>query len=91
MASSTPFVDRESGAYDFGEIWREAYPILGLVLLFGILGLIPLYLATTVTASFGVAALIGTILTWVGQVVFAVGSAIVLMYVVARGIQLSGV
>jgi hypothetical protein len=89
MSSSTLFVDRETGAFDFEEIWREAYPILGLVLLFGILGLIPLYLGSGMATPFGLTSLVGTALTWFGQVVFAVGSGIVLMYVVARAIQLS--
>ncbi|QSG07222.1 hypothetical protein [Halapricum desulfuricans] len=90
MSSSTPFIDMETGTFDFGQIWREAYPILGLVLLFGILGLLPLYLGAAVTAVTGLWPLIGTALTWLGQLILAVGSAIVLMYVIVRAIQLSG-
>ena len=89
MDYSTPFVDVETGAFDFEQIWREAYPIVGLVLLFGVLGLIPLYLATAVSEPYGVTSLLGSVLTWLGQLIFAVGSAIVLMYVIVRAIQLS--
>ncbi|QSG10194.1 hypothetical protein [Halapricum desulfuricans] len=89
MPSSTPFIDRETGTFDFEQIWREAYPILGLVLLFGILGLLPLYLGAAVTAATGFSSLIGTALTWLGQLILAVGSGIVLMYVIVRAIQLA--
>lgn len=89
MAASTPFVDIETGTFDFEQIWREAYPLVGLVLLFGILGLIPLYLATAISEPYGLASLLGSVLTWLGQLIFAVGSGIVLMYVVVRAIQLA--
>lgn len=85
MSSSTPFVDIETGTLDFGQIWRETYPILGLILLFGILGVIPLYLGRGL--EFG--SLLGTGLALIGQLIFAVGSGIVLMYIIVRAIQLS--
>lgn len=89
MSSSTPFVDRETRAFDFRQIWQEIYPILGLVLLFGILGLIPLYLASVFTEAYGLESLISTVLVWISQLIFAAGSGIVLMYVIVRAIQLS--
>ncbi|MCU4719529.1 hypothetical protein [Halapricum hydrolyticum] len=91
MSPSPPFVDVETGTFDFEQIWREAYPILGLVLLFGILGLLPLYLGASFTVSYGLESLIGTALTWLGQLILAVGSGIVFRYVIVRAIQLSDV
>ncbi|QSG15968.1 hypothetical protein [Halapricum desulfuricans] len=90
MSSSPPFVDMDTGTFDFEQIWREAYPILGLVLLFGVLGLLPFYVGASFTVSYGVGSLIGSVLTWLGQLILAVGSGIVLMYVIVRAIQLSG-
>lgn len=87
MSPSPPFVDIDTGTFDFEQIWREAYPIVGLVLLFGILGLLPLYVGASFTVSHG--SLIGSVLTWLGQLILAVGSGIVLLYIIVRAIQLS--
>jgi len=91
MSPPPPFVDIDTGTFDFEQIWREAYPILGLVLLFGIPGLLPLYVGASFTVSHGLGSLIGSVLTWLGQLILAVGSGIVLMYVIVRAIQLSDV
>jgi len=91
MSPSPPFVDMDTGTFDFEQIWQEAYPILGLVLLFGVLGLLPFYVGASFTVSYGPASLIGSVLTWLGQLILAVGSGIVLMYIIVRAIQLSDV
>lgn len=85
MPSSTPFVDRETGAVDTGQIVAEARPIATLVALFVAVALVPLALVFLLggTSTFGV------VLTVLAQFVLAVGAAVVLLYVVTRAIQLA--
>ncbi|WP_247728820.1 hypothetical protein [Halovivax limisalsi] len=85
MASSPPFVDPESGELDVGQIRAEALPLAGLVVLFGGTALLVFVIALLVAGN----AVLGGLLTVISQFVLAVGAGIVLMYVVARGIQLA--
>lgn len=85
MSSSPPFVDLETRTFDFKQIWSEAYPLLGLVLLVGIIGIVPISLGLAADTG------LGLLLVVIGQLLLAVGGGLVLMYVIARGIQLSGV
>lgn len=85
MSSSTPFIDRETGALDTTQIREEAYPLAGLVLLFAGLALVPFLFGILL---FGNSAL-GLLFTLLTQLVLAVGTGIVLIYVVARGVQLA--
>ena len=84
MSDGPPFVDPETGALDTAQIRREAYPLAGLVMLFGALALIPFVLSLFADESPLV-----VIFTILAQFVLAVGAGIVLIYVVARGIQLA--
>jgi hypothetical protein len=83
--SSPPFVDRASGELDLSQILSEAFPLAGLVLLFGGAALL-LFLITLLVGPGG---LLAGFLTVVSQFVLAVGAGVVLMYVIARGIQLA--
>lgn len=83
MSPSPPFVDLETNTLNLDQIRAEAIPLLGLVVLFGSLGLLLVYIGAD---FYG---LIGTIFALLGQLVFAVGTGIVLIYVIARGIQLA--
>ncbi|WP_302080451.1 hypothetical protein [Salinibaculum rarum] len=85
MPPSVPFIDRETGALDTDQILSEAYPLTGLIALFAGLALIPFLLAVL----FAMNSLLGTLFVIVAQFVLAVGTGIVLMYVIARGIQLA--
>ena len=85
MSPSAPFVDRETGALDTDQIRQEAYPLVGLIALFVGLALIPFLL---LFLGFG-NTVIGIVLTLLMQFILAVGTAIVLIYIVARGIQLA--
>lgn len=85
MTSGPPFFDLESSTFDLGQLWEEAYPLLGLVLLVGIVAGLPLVIGMASGSAAGVFFLV------IGQLILAVGTGLVLMYVVARGIQLSGV
>ncbi|MDZ5811929.1 hypothetical protein U4E84_11310 [Halorubrum sp. AD140] len=83
--SSPPFIDPESGELDLGQIRAEIFPLAGLIVLFGGAALL-LFLITLLVAG---NSLLGGVLTVVSQFIIAVGTGIVLMYVVARGIQLA--
>jgi hypothetical protein len=85
MSPSPPFVDIETRTFDFEQIWTEAYPLLGLILLFAVVAFVPLILGLASSTVFGLLFVV------IGQLILAVGTGIVLMYVVARAIQLSGV
>lgn len=84
MASSPPFIDPETRSLDLEQIQVEAYPLAGLVMLFGGLALVPFVIGLLVGPSS-----LGVVFTIVAQFVLAVGTGIVLMYVIARGIQLA--
>ena len=85
MSQSPPFVDTESGTLQTRQIWTEAFPLIGLMLLFGALAVVPFALV-----SFGPPGyLIETVLVVLMQFILLVGSGIVLMYVIARGMQLA--
>lgn len=83
--SSPPFIDQASGELDLGQIRVEVFRLAGLVLLFGGIALL-LFLLTLLV---GGGTVLAGVLTVVSQFVLAVGAGIVLMYVVARGIQLA--
>lgn len=80
--SSPPFVDRGTGELDTEQLIAEAVPLAKLVGLVGVVALVPL-----LPALLGIPGALA--FTLVGQFVLAVGSGLVLMYVVARGTQLA--
>jgi len=82
--SVPPFVDPESGALDLAQIRTEVFPLAGLVLLFGAAALL-LFL---IGLLLGGGALTG-VFTVASQFVLAVGTGVLLLYVIARGIQLA--
>ncbi|WP_310898814.1 hypothetical protein [Haloarcula onubensis] len=83
---SPPFVDRGTGELDRDQLLAEAIPLGKLVGLFAALAVVPFALAFLLGGSNGV---LGALFVVVGQFVLAVGTGIVLIYVVARGIQLA--
>jgi len=83
--SSPPFIDPESGELDLSRIRAEIFPLAGLVVLFGGAALLPFLITLLVAGN----SLLGGFLTVVTQLILAVGTGIVLMYVVARGVQLA--
>jgi len=85
MSDGPPFVAPETGALDTAQIRAEVYPLAGLVMLFGALALIPFVLAMLLGAS-----PLGVVFTIIAQFILAIGTGIVLIYVVARGTQLAG-
>lgn len=85
MSKTFPFIDQETGGLDTEQIRMEVYPLAGLIALFVGLALIPFVL---VVAFAGNSAL-GVLFTIISQFILAIGAGIVLMYVIARGIQLT--
>lgn len=83
--SSPPFIDQESGELDLGQIRTEVFPLAGLIVLFGGLALL-MFLITLLVAG---NSLLGGVFTVVSQFILAIGTGIVLMYVIARGVQLA--
>lgn len=86
MSSSQPFIDQDTGTLDTDQIRSEAFPLAGLVALFAGLALVPFVFVFLFAGN----SALGLLFTIVGQVILAIGTGIVLMYIIARGIQLSG-
>ena len=84
MAPTPPFVGG-SGALDTTQIRTEAYPIAGLIALFGGLALVPLGVIFLV----GGGSPIGFLFMLLAQFILAIGTGVILMYVIARAIQLA--
>jgi hypothetical protein len=84
MSNGPPFVDPDTGALDTAQIRTEAYPLAGLVMLFGALALVPFVLSLFAGES-----PLSILFTIVAQFVLAIGTGLVLIYVVARGTQLA--
>jgi hypothetical protein len=85
-SSQPPFIDLDSRELDLGQIWTEAAPLMGLIILFGLISVIPFLFSLLVGGNGGLAFLF----VLLAQFVLAVGAGIVLLYVIARGIQLAG-
>lgn len=83
--SSQPLIDQESGELDLGQIRDEAFPLAGLVVLFGALALLVCLVMIPVAGN----PLFAGLLTVVSQFILAIGTGLVLMYVVAHGLQLA--
>lgn len=80
-----PFIDAATGALDTRQILSEAIPLGKLIGLFVGISLVPF---TLVFLTFDRPPLSGLLII-LGQFILAVGTGIVLIYVIARGMQLS--
>ncbi|SNZ11891.1 hypothetical protein SAMN06269185_1421 [Natronoarchaeum philippinense] len=85
MPASPPFVDPSTNTLDTDQIVAEAVPLAKLVGLFAAVALVPMVLSFVALGG-----LVGVLLTLLTQFVLAVGAGIVLIYVIARGRQLTG-
>jgi len=86
MPSRPPFADPATGTLDTAQLLSEAVPLAKLIATFVAVALVPFALSFLV----GFGGSLGALLTVLGQFVLAVGSGIVLIYCIARGIQLAG-
>lgn len=85
MSPTGPFIDPDTGGLDTSQIQAEAYPLVGLILLFGALALFPFIF----TLLFFGNSFIGFLFTLVTQLILAIGAGIILIYIIARAIQLA--
>lgn len=83
--SAPPFIDGETGGLDTDRIKTEAFPLAGLIALFAGLALVPFVVVLLVGGN----SALGLLFTIVGQFILAVGTGVVLMYVITRAIQLA--
>lgn len=84
-SSASPFVDPTTGDLETAQILSEAIPLGKLIGVFVAISLVPFALAFSDVGNSGV----DVVLVVIGQFVLAVGAGIVLMYAIARGLQLS--
>lgn len=86
MTSGAPFVDTGTATLDFDQIVAESILLAKLVGLFVAVALVPL----TLVFFFGGRSGLGLLFTLLAHFVLAIGTGVVLVYVVARGITLAG-
>jgi len=82
MSSSPPFIEQPSGAVDTAQLLREAISLAKLIGLVAVVALGPFVLAVTL-------GIFQQLFMLLAQFVLAVGGSVVLLYVIARGIQLA--
>jgi hypothetical protein len=85
MPSDPPFIDPTDRTLDTDQILYEAIPIASLVALFGGLALLPLLLVFFL----GPTGFLGALFTVVAQFILAIGTGIVLLYLLVRAEQLA--
>lgn len=79
-----PFIDPGTGEIDIAQIATESLPLGKLIAVFGVLSLIPYAIAVFTFPH----SILSAILIVVAQFILAVGTGIVLMYIIVRGLQL---
>ena len=84
MSSYRLFFASPSGELDTGRILYEAFPLAKLVGAVGLVALVPVLLRVLLADILGLGSALGLVLTLATQFVLAVGTGIVLMYVVVR-------
>jgi len=89
MSTARPFFASSSGELDTDRILYEAIPLAKLVAAVGLVALVPVFLRVLLADLLGLGSALGLLLTVATQFVLAVGTGIVLMYVVVRAIQLA--
>lgn len=90
MATPPPFVDPATGELDTNQLLSEAISLGKLVAAVVVVGLVPFAISALLELLLFGDSFISTVLVLIAQFVLAVGTGIVLMYVIARGLQLSG-
>jgi len=82
MSQSPPFIDESSSSLDTDQIIRELIPVAKLTGSVALVVLLPLAVAVS-------GEIFPRLFMIIAQFVLAVGAAVVLMYVIARGSQLA--
>jgi hypothetical protein len=89
MAPSTPFVDPDTGRIDTDQLLAEALPVAKLVAIVVAVALVPFLVGTLLNVGLGLTPPVGALFVFLAQFVLAVGTGVVLLYVVARGTALA--
>lgn len=89
MSTAKPFFTSPSGELDTDRILYEAIPLAKLVAAVGLVALVPMFLQVLLADLLGFGFALGLLLTVATQFVLAVGTGIVLMYVVVRANQIT--
>jgi len=89
MSSSRPFFTSPSGALDTSQVVDEAVPLAKLVAAVGVVALVPVFLQVLLVEMLGIVPVLAALFTLAAQFLAAVGTGIVLMYVVVRANQLA--
>lgn len=84
MTDPSPFIEQETGAVDTDHLRKEAVPLAKLIGLFTILAIVPFAIGSALVGSG-----IGVLFVVTGQFILAVGTGLVLMYIISRAISLS--
>ena len=88
MPPSRPFFDPATGALDTGELLREAVPLGKLVAAVAVAAFVPLLLRFVFVQVPALSSVLGLPFVLASQFVLAVGTGVVLLYVVVRANQL---
>ncbi|EMA22689.1 hypothetical protein [Haloarcula amylolytica] len=86
MPSPRPFIDPATGELETARIISEAVPLAKLIGVC-VTGSLPPYAIVFFGSE---SSALGALLALLGDFILAVGAGVVLMYVIARGIQLAG-
>jgi hypothetical protein len=86
MPADRPFIVSGSATLNTDQIIRESIVLAKLIAAVGAVGLVPF----AVAVLFGGRGGLGLVFMLLGQFILAVGTGLVLIYVVARGVTLAG-
>jgi hypothetical protein len=89
MPSERPFFTAPEEELDTTQILSEALPLAKLVAAVGVVAFIPILLQTTLFEILGLVSLFELPFTLLTQLILAVGTGIVLLYVIVRANQLA--
>jgi hypothetical protein len=88
MSPSRPFFTSPSGDLDTEQLVEEALPLARLIGAIGVVALIPVFLQFVLLEGLEILPQLGILLSLAVQFVLAVGTGVVLMYVIVRSNQL---
>lgn len=88
MSPSRPFFEPPSGELDTEQIFDEALPLGKLIGAIGVIALIPVLLRILLLDLIGITPVIEVIFTLAVQFILAIGTGLVLIYVIMRSNQL---
>lgn len=94
MPPSNPFIDANTGTLDTDGIVEEAIPLAKLIGIIGVIAYAPLAILAIgyppgFTIVHGLPDVFTSVFTVASQFLLAVGSSVVLLYVISRALQLS--